>query len=139
MFGYIRIYEPELKMKDFRRYKAYYCGLCQELKKKYGAMGQMTLTYDMTFVLIFLHSLYESPNIQEEHRCKVHPVKRQRMLLNEMTGYCADMNILMSYYHLKDDWEDDRKKKSLIGTKLLQSKKEKLSHIYERQSRVFEK
>ena len=35
MFGYIRIYEPELKMKDFRRYKAYYCGLCQELKKKY--------------------------------------------------------------------------------------------------------
>lgn len=139
MFGYIRIYEPELKMKDFRKYKAYYCGLCQELKNRYGALGQITLTYDMTFVLIFLGSLYEMRNQEEEHRCKVHPVKRQRMLLNEMTGYCADMNILMSYYHLKDDWEDERKKKSLIGKKLLETKKKRLSAVYARQSSVFEK
>lgn len=138
MFGYIRIYEPELKMKDFRKYKAYYCGLCQELKKRYGAIGQMTLTYDMTFVVVFLASLYEIENKMEEHCCKVHPIKKQKMLLNDITGYCADMNILMTYYHLKDDWEDDRKKKSLFGKKLLQAKKEKLSCIYERQSRVFE-
>ena len=26
--------EPELKMKDFRKYRSYYCGLCQELKEK---------------------------------------------------------------------------------------------------------
>lgn len=138
MFGYIRIYEPELKMKDFRKYKAYYCGLCQELKKRYGTMGQMTLTYDMTFVVILLGSLYETANEMEEHRCKVHPIKKQKMLLNEITSYCADMNILMSYYHFKDDWEDDRKKKSLIGKKLFQAKKEKLSCVYERQSMVFE-
>ena len=36
MFGYISIYEPELKMKDFRRYKAYYCGLCKALKEQFG-------------------------------------------------------------------------------------------------------
>lgn len=40
MFGYIRIYEPELKMKDFRRYKAYYCGLCQELKRNMELWGR---------------------------------------------------------------------------------------------------
>ena len=49
MFGYVTICEPELKVKDLKRYKAYYCGLCRELKEKYGFMGQMTLTYDMTF------------------------------------------------------------------------------------------
>ena len=59
MFGYVTICEPELKMKDFRRYKAYYCGLCQTLKERHGSLGQMTLAYDMTFVIILLTSLYE--------------------------------------------------------------------------------
>ena len=52
MFGYVTVCEPELKMKDFRKYRSYYCGLCQELKEKYGFSGQMTLTYDMTFAII---------------------------------------------------------------------------------------
>ena len=56
MFGYVTICEPELKMKDLRKYKAYYCGLCRKLKEDYGTMGQMTLTYDMTFAIILLAS-----------------------------------------------------------------------------------
>ena len=59
MFGYVTICEPELKVKDLRKYKAYYCGLCHILKEKYGISGQMTLTYDMTFAIILLTSLYE--------------------------------------------------------------------------------
>ena len=67
MFGYVTICEPELKMKDLRKYKAYYCGLCRKLKEDYGTMGQMTLTYDMTFVVILLSALYE-PTAQEKGR-----------------------------------------------------------------------
>ena len=59
MFGYVTIYEPELKVKDLKKYRAYYCGLCRTLKEKYGSMGQVTLTYDMTFAVILLSSLYE--------------------------------------------------------------------------------
>ena len=44
MFGYVTICEPELKVKDMKKYKAYYCGLCHVLKEEYGFMGQMTLT-----------------------------------------------------------------------------------------------
>ena len=50
MFGYVTAYEPELKVKDFRKYKAYYCGLCRSLKERHGTLGQLTLTYDMTFL-----------------------------------------------------------------------------------------
>ena len=60
MFGYVMIDKPELKVKEFYRYKAYYCGLCRELKEEYGFRGRMTLTYDMTFLVMFLTSLYES-------------------------------------------------------------------------------
>ena len=33
-------------------------------------MGQMTLTYDMTFAIILLASLYEAKNRMNQHRCK---------------------------------------------------------------------
>ena len=39
----------------------------------------MTLTYDMTFAVILLSSLYERIPELEKHRCKIHPVKKQMM------------------------------------------------------------
>ena len=80
MFGYVTICEPELKVKDLRKYRAYYCGLCRTLKERFGGLGQLTLTYDMTFAVILLTSLYESETRFSSHRCKVHPVKKQNML-----------------------------------------------------------
>ena len=136
MFGYVTICEPELKVKDLRKYKAYYCGLCRTLKEEYGFMGQMTLTYDMTFAVILLSSLYESIAEVEMHRCKVHPVKKQPMLRNEITSYAAAMNVLLAYYHMEDDWQDDRKVTSLLTKNMVQGKAKKIIEQYPRQSRV---
>lgn len=136
MFGYVTICEPELKVKDLRKYKAYYCGLCRTLKDEYGFMGQMTLTYDMTFAVILLSSLYESIAEVEMHRCKVHPVKKQPMLRNEITSYAAAMNVLLAYYHMEDDWQDDRKVSSLLTKNMIQGKAKKIIEQYPKQSRV---
>ena len=138
MFGYVTICEPELKVKDLKKYKAYYCGLCRELKKQYGTPGQMTLTYDMTFAIVLLTSLYESQTEAEFHRCKAHPVKKQAMLRNEITRYAADMNVLLAYYHLKDDWEDEKKIGGFLGKGVLHGKVKKVIRKYPRQSRVIE-
>ena len=64
MFGYIVMNKPEIKFKDFDLYRSFYCGLCRELKSKYGISGQISLTYDMTFVVILLSALYE-PHTQK--------------------------------------------------------------------------
>lgn len=138
MFGYVTICEPELKVKDLRKYKAYYCGLCRKLKEEYGFGGQMTLTYDMTFAIILLTSLYETDTVLHSHRCKAHPLKKQQMLLNEVTEYAADMNLLLAYYHLKDDWKDERKVGGLLGTGVLGSRAKRIIARYPRQSRVIE-
>ena len=138
MFGYVTICEPELKVKDLKKYRAYYCGLCRELKERYGFMGQMTLTYDMTFAVILLTSLYESEVTSQMHRCKVHPVKKQMMLRSEITSYAAAMNLLLAYYHMADDWADDRKVSSFMTKSLIQGKAKKIIEEYPRQSRVIE-
>ena len=139
MFGYVTICEPELKVKDLKKYKAYYCGLCRELREEYGFMGQMTLTYDMTFAVILLTSLYESEQKMEMHRCKVHPVKQQMMIRSEMTSYAAAMNVLLAYYHMEDDWRDEKKTSSLVTMRLIRGKAERIVAEYPRQSRAIRK
>ena len=57
-----------------------------------------------------------------QHRCKVHPVKKQAMIENEITQYAADMNVLLAYYHMKDDWADEKKVSGLLGGRTAQEK-----------------
>lgn len=37
MFGYVTIRKDDLKVKDYNKYQAYYCGLCQDIKGKKGS------------------------------------------------------------------------------------------------------
>ena len=50
MFGYVLINKPELKIREFEKYRSYYCGLCHALNDKYGVFGRLTLNYDMADV-----------------------------------------------------------------------------------------
>ena len=54
MFGYVTVNKPEMKVKDYERYRMYYCGVCHALRNTDGAMGQMSLTYDSTFAAVLL-------------------------------------------------------------------------------------
>lgn len=123
-------HKPELRMREFYKYKAYYCGLCKVLREKYGILGQVTLTYDMTFLVILLTSLYENETSREEHRCIVHPTKKQKMLWNEITEYAADMNIILTYYKLLDDWEDEKSMVGCIGHRAYRRDFCELQRIY---------
>ena len=96
MFGYVVMNKPEIKFKDFDLYRSFYCGLCRELKSKYGISGQISLTYDMTFVVILLSALYEPPTQKGSTRCIIHPVCKQPVRRNTVTEYAADMNFNVS-------------------------------------------
>ncbi len=133
MFGYVNVYKPELKMKDFYQYKAYYCGLCKTLKDKFGRFGQMTLSYDMTFLILLLTSLYEAETEKLQNRCLVHPVKMHDTLVNEITEYVADMNIALTYHHLRDDWKDEKNIAGLAGAVFLKRAYKRIEKQYPRQ------
>lgn len=139
MFGYVTANKPELKIREFTRYKGFYCGLCRCLHKQHGRLGQMTLTYDMTFLVILLSSLYEPKMKEERRRCLVHPAKKQFLLLNEITDYAADMNILLTYDHFEDDWKDEKKISAWFGMKAFARKKRNIEKRYPRQATAIAK
>ena len=112
MFGYVTIDPTELTQASRERYQAYYCGLCRTLKLSYGNIGRTTLSYDMTFLLILLSSLYEPEETIGCEHCLPHPIKKRNGLQNELNQYCADMNIALAYHKCHDDWVDDH---SLAG------------------------
>ena len=117
-------------MKDFDLYRSFYCGLCRELREKYGISGQITLSYDMTFVILLLSGLYEPKTYKGTTRCILHPVRKQPVRKSEVTEYCADMNVLLTYYKCLDDWKDDRKYVKLGYAKLLEGKNNRLLKLY---------
>ena len=119
MFGYVVVNKPELKFREFDVYRAYYCGLCHSLSKRHGLSGQLTLSYDMTFLVILLSSLYEPEHNFTSKRCVVHPLRRQNIISSEFTDYVADMNVILSYFKCLDDWHDDRSVLKLAYSKLL--------------------
>ena len=130
MFGYVVMNKPEIRFKDFDLYRSFYCGLCRELREKYGISGQITLTYDMTFVVVLLSALYEPPTQKGTTRCVIHPVCKQPVRKNAATEYGADMNVLLTYYKCMDDWEEEKKFAALGYVKILQRKNNRLSYRY---------
>lgn len=134
MFGYVQIRKHELKIKDYEIYHAFYCGLCERLRAEYGIAGRITLTYDMTFLIILLSSVYNVKCRHEKRHCIVHPAKKHEILYNEITDYCADMNILLSYYQCIDDKNDDASLKGSAGALIYRKYAKKIESKYKRQA-----
>ena len=108
MFGYIGVNKPELKIKDFERYREYYCGLCHSLGNHHGLLGQISLSYDATFAAVLLSALYEPATYRMQSGCVLHPVGKKKYLSNQFIDYVSDMNVLLTYYKCQDDWNDEK-------------------------------
>ena len=54
MFGYIITNAETLPKERQERFRNFYCGLCRELKTRYGDIGRLTLSHDMAFLSLLL-------------------------------------------------------------------------------------
>ncbi len=134
MFGYVNVNIPELKIKEYVTYRSYYCGLCQTLKKQNGAASRLTLSYDMTFLTILLTGLYEPQCHTYEKRCMMHPMQKQTVCVNEVTKYAADMNLLLNYDKMLDDWQDERKITRYLYSLLIKGRAKRVMGKYPEKS-----
>lgn len=138
MFGYININQKIMTEENKKAYQAYYCGLCRRLKSNCGTKGQVLLDYDMTFLVVLLTGLYELSNESAEITCALHPTKRRTVWTNEATDYAADMNVILAYHNLIDDWKDDKAYSKKAFAKMLDKDYTRIMQKYPRQVKAIE-
>ena len=102
MFGYVKCAADELKIKQWRRYKAYYCGVCRAMGD-FTALGRCVLSYDLAFYALLLD--YDAHSSIRVRRCGVN-AKKKPYAVSEAVDYAAAMNVLLSMGKLRDDIAD---------------------------------
>jgi len=139
MFGYVLPEKPELKIREYETFRAYYCGICKSMGKRYGQISRMTLNYDSVFLAILLSSIAgEIPQMKRE-RCIAHPMKKKYVVRkSDIVDYASDINLILAYYKLKDNWKDEHNLLSGGGILLLKSAHEKLKKKYPEKCAIIE-
>lgn len=116
MYGYIRPDRPELKIREYERWRGTYCGLCHALSKRYGLIARLAVSYDMTLPALMRTG---SGAVACGRRCIVHPFKRRRCVCaDEELSRTADMTVILAYLKLRDTVADGGFFKR-IGARLL--------------------
>ena len=138
MFGYVVVNKDELKIREWKRYHAYYCGLCHTLKEVAGTKARLTVSYDMTFLALLLDDLYDCTKTEGERRCIVHPAGKQPFVKSEASLYAAKMNLLLCYDNLLDDWKDDRNAAAAMAAATIRRVRMQIAKEYPRQTKAVE-
>lgn len=138
MFGYVAVNKDELKIKEWNRYRAYYCGLCHTLKEVAGTKARMTVSYDMTFLTMLLDDLYDCEKQEGQRRCVVHPIGKHPFVMSDAALYAAKMNLLLCYDNLLDDWRDDHNVAAAAAAATIRRTRMKIAKEFPRQTKAVE-
>lgn len=112
MYGYVRPDKGELKVSEYERFRGVYCGLCHELKARYGLVCRYLVNYDFTFLAMLLAG--EVPAGERMRRCPYHPLRKTACPCHtENLAAAADCTVVLAWWKLKDGVSDSGFFKSL--------------------------
>ena len=114
MFGYVRPYVPDMRVRENEMYRAMYCGLCRSMGKCTGCASRLTLSYDFVFLAAVRTALEGCPVKLTLRRCGVHPLKKRPSVeRNSALSYSAACAAVLNRAKLLDDINDGRGLKKL--------------------------
>lgn len=120
MFGYIKPFKPEMKIREYDTFKGIYCGLCKQLSDTYGRLSSMTLSFDFTFLATVSLGFSSCDTAFCKRRCTANPFKRQTCAsCSDDLSYAGATAMIMTYYKIRDDIADSRFFGKLRGYLLL--------------------
>lgn len=108
MFGYVNADKPNMLIKDYAVYRAYYCGLCKTIGRKNPPLMRFTINYDITFLTMLAHNYNKVEPEFKKALCIAHPIgKPFSVVVNNPVQECvADVNTILGYYKAYDDIAD---------------------------------
>jgi hypothetical protein len=105
MFGYLAPLKSELKMREFEVYNAYYCAICHAVKRRYGELPRLMLSYDAVLIAILAENFFSKGKEPafNTFRCFNNPLKkRNEVLPSEGIEYAADVMVFLGWLSLRD-------------------------------------
>lgn len=116
MFGYVTVYKPELKVKEYEAYKGVYCTLCKEMGKEYGILSRFLLSYDGAFYVLYKMGLRNENVTAEKSRCTFNPCKKCAKITCESDIYklASTITVVLAYFKLVDNLKDSKGIKKLL-------------------------
>ncbi len=108
MFGYLRPFKDELKVREYELYKSVYCGLCRHLGRDYGWISRLTLSYDCTVLAMLAIDVRKEKSCVIKGRCVCNPLKKCRFCDSEGQAFvfAGAVSVIMTYYKLQDTIQD---------------------------------
>lgn len=121
MFGYIKPFVPDLRVREHELYRAIYCGLCRSMGRHTGCASRLTLSYDFTFLAAVRLALEEDTKIDVKvTRCAASPLKRRPIMDdNPVLAYCASCAAILTREKVRDDISDSKGAEKLKARLLL--------------------
>lgn len=116
LFGYVRVYSPQLKVWENELYKSIYCGLCKFGGKRTTRLTRFFLSYDFVALATVRMALTTEKPKFEKRFCPYFPKKKMMVLPSSSLEYTADSFIILAYYKLLDDKKDNKGLKRLISS-----------------------
>lgn len=120
MFGYVTIDKPNMFVKDYYAYRSFYCGICVNMGKKYGQLKRFLTNYDVTFLSAFVHA-YKDVDVEIKNtNCILNPLsKKPIMKSSPLMPRILNVTILLAYYKIKDNIQDEGNAKYKTLSRLL--------------------
>ncbi|MCQ2385162.1 MAG: DUF5685 family protein [Clostridia bacterium] len=107
LFGYVKPRVGDLYVKEEKFYRAVYCGVCREMKRKTGFLSSLALSYDFVFLALCRMAVTGEKVCPLQIRCAAHPFKKRTCLCESPSlAYAAALSAILTYEKLKDDFAD---------------------------------
>jgi hypothetical protein len=122
MFGYITPDKSELKMKEYELFRAYYCGVCKSMGRSFGPISRFALSYEAVFLGLLLSAVNKEKSTMNREACIANPFKKKWVVKsNKYVDLAADINVILTYYKLIDNWKDEKHIPSYAASLLFKS------------------
>ena len=130
MFGYVLPDKPNMFMKDYAQYRAFYCGLCKSIGKKCSQVMRFTTNYDITFLNVLYHAVFDKDVTIKKEGCILNPfVKKPIVKDDELTKDIIDVNNILGHYKCVDDIIDNHSTSKWMFDKILLKRHYKRSKV----------
>ena len=110
-----------MKIKEYEAYRGVYCSLCKAMGRYFGVFSRLTLSYDITFLVLARLSFIGTLPCFQGGRCSFNPTKKCSYCSNaeEELRYASAVSMMMFYHKVRDNISDGSVLKKMLMYMLL--------------------